>query len=208
MKYQGKISNWNDAKGFGFVQPNGGGQRAFVHISAFTRRSKRPADNDIIVYELTQQADGKAKAVNVMFVADYKSRNTANHSPSRSSESSKAAIVFTGLFCVVFIAVTLLNILPRPLLFLYTGASLLAFLMYAWDKSAAQNNRWRTPEAHLQLVALIGGWPGAYVAQRTLRHKSSKTSFKVAFWCSVALNITALGYLFTESGQSLVNTVF
>lgn len=34
MRLQGKISEWNDARGFGFVQPNGGGERCFVHIRA------------------------------------------------------------------------------------------------------------------------------------------------------------------------------
>ena len=190
------------------MQPNGGGQRTFVHISAFSRRSRRPVDGDIIVYEVAQQTDGKTKAVNVMFIADHKSRHTRKSKTHRSSGSSKPAIMVTLAFCIALVALAVLRILPGELMFIYAGASLLAFLMYAWDKSAAQHGRWRTPEAHLQLIALLGGWPGAYVAQRTLRHKSSKTSFKVAFWCMVALNLAALSYLFTESGQSLVNTVF
>ena len=36
MKYQGRIQQWDDAKGFGFVEPNGGGIRAFAHIKALT----------------------------------------------------------------------------------------------------------------------------------------------------------------------------
>ena len=189
------------------MQPNGGGQRAFVHISAFTRRSRRPVDGDIIVYEVVQQTDGKAKAVNIAFIADHKSRHTNKPKARRSSGNSKPAILITMAFCIALVVLAVLRILPGELVFIYAGASLLAFLMYAWDKSAAQHGRWRTPEAHLQLIALLGGWPGAYVAQRTLRHKSSKTSFKVAFWCMVALNLTALSYLFTESGQSLLNSI-
>lgn len=207
LKHQGKLSNWNDAKGFGFVQPNGGGLRAFVHISAFSRRSRRPVDGDIIVYEVAQQTDGKAKAVNVMLLADHKSRHTRKSKTHRSSGSSKPAVLITLAFCFALVALAVLRIIPSELLFIYAGASLLAFLMYAWDKSAAQHGRWRTPEAHLQLIALLGGWPGAYVAQRTLRHKSSKTSFKVTFWCMVALNLAALSYLFTESGQSLLHSI-
>ena len=49
MKLQGKILNWNDDKGFGFVEPNGGGQRAFVHIKAFKNNARRPVNGDIIV---------------------------------------------------------------------------------------------------------------------------------------------------------------
>lgn len=33
MRYQGKITGWKDDKGFGFVIPNGGGQKAFVYFA-------------------------------------------------------------------------------------------------------------------------------------------------------------------------------
>jgi hypothetical protein len=33
MRFQGKVFNWNDDKGFGFFEPNGGGERAFVHMN-------------------------------------------------------------------------------------------------------------------------------------------------------------------------------
>ncbi len=146
MKYQGKLSNWNDAKGFGFVQPNGGGQRAFVHISAFKRRSRRPVDGDIIAYEVVQQTDGKAKAVNIAFIADHKSRHTNKPKARRSSGSSKPAILITLAFCIALVVLTILRIIPGELMFIYAGASLLAFLMYAWDKSAAQNTAGEDPK--------------------------------------------------------------
>lgn len=38
--------------------------------------------------------------------------------------------------------------------------------------------------------AVFGGWPGALIAQHTLRHKSSKREFRSVFWATVALNIT------------------
>ena len=47
----------------------------------------------------------------------------------------------------------------------------------------------RTPERTLLLLGLMGGWPGAFLAQRTLRHKSSKRAFQMKFWFTVVLNI-------------------
>lgn len=64
--------------------------------------------------------------------------------------------------------------------------SLITFGAYAWDKHRARAAEWRTPEATLHLWELIGGWPGAYLAQRLLRHKSSKTSYLVVYWFIVA----------------------
>jgi uncharacterized membrane protein YsdA (DUF1294 family) len=71
-------------------------------------------------------------------------------------------------------------------------ASLVAFLMYAFDKSAAMNRRWRTKESTLLVVGLLGGWPGALVAQGMFRHKSSKVSFQAAFWLTVIANSAAV----------------
>ena len=74
----------------------------------------------------------------------------------------------------------------------YAGTSLLTFIVYAVDKSAAKAGRWRTAESTLHLLALAGGWPGALLAQRWLRHKSAKRKFRVVFWATVLLNVAGL----------------
>jgi uncharacterized membrane protein YsdA (DUF1294 family) len=68
--------------------------------------------------------------------------------------------------------------------------SLLAFWANVRDKRLAQNGEWRVSEAQLHFLELIGGWPGAWVAQRWLRHKCSKVSYQFVFWLIV------LGYQF------------
>ncbi|WP_150119058.1 DUF1294 domain-containing protein [Massilia sp. NR 4-1] len=73
----------------------------------------------------------------------------------------------------------------------YGAASVLAFIFYAIDKSAARSERWRTPESTLLLLGLACGWPGALLAQQWLRHKTVKTSFQLMFWASVLLNMAA-----------------
>jgi len=75
---------------------------------------------------------------------------------------------------------------------LYAIASAACFIAYALDKSAARQGRRRTPERTLLLLGLAGGWPGGLAAQQLLRHKSSKTSFLIKFWLTVALNLAAL----------------
>jgi len=77
----------------------------------------------------------------------------------------------------------------------YLAVSLACFLAYALDKSAARAGNWRTPEAYLLLLGLVGGWPGGLLAQQWLRHKTSKAAFQWKFHLSVALNLVLFVYL-------------
>jgi uncharacterized membrane protein YsdA (DUF1294 family) len=72
-------------------------------------------------------------------------------------------------------------VVPRPV-WIYLLMSVLTFLAYWWDKSAARGKRWRIRENVLHLLALLGGWPGGLVAQQILRHKNRKAGFQVIFW--------------------------
>ena len=72
---------------------------------------------------------------------------------------------------------------------------LVTFAAYAADKRAAKRGAWRTPESTLHTLELLCGWPGAWLAQRLLRHKSVKTSFRIVFFLMVVLNLAALAYV-------------
>jgi len=77
----------------------------------------------------------------------------------------------------------------------YAAMSFATFIVYAMDKRAARRGAWRTPESTLHLLELFCGWPGAWLAQKVLRHKSVKTSFRIVFFMAVALNLAGLGFL-------------
>ena len=80
----------------------------------------------------------------------------------------------------------------------YAVLSLVTFIAYGLDKSAARRGAWRTPEAELHLLALLGGWPGALIAQRFFRHKTRKQPFRTIFWGTVVVNSVALVWLLTR----------
>jgi uncharacterized membrane protein YsdA (DUF1294 family) len=60
--------------------------------------------------------------------------------------------------------------------------------------------RWRTPENHLHLLSLAGGWPAAWLAQQAMRHKSSKHQFRTVYWLTVLLHCAALALWVTPPG--------
>ena len=79
----------------------------------------------------------------------------------------------------------------------YTLMSLLTFGLYALDKRAARRGKRRTPEATLHLFELLGGWPGALVAQQVVKHKRRKRGYMAVFVAIVALHfIVWLGVLY------------
>lgn len=82
---------------------------------------------------------------------------------------------------------------------LYACASIVCFAAYALDKRASRTGRRRTPEQTLLLLGLACGWPGAFLAQRSLRHKTSKHAFQLKFWFTVVLNIALVSVIIVTS---------
>ena len=193
MRYQGKITGWNDEQGFGFVVPNGGGQQAFVHIKAFTRGQKRPVGNEVITYELAYDGMGRPQAEKITFALKRVTE-------TRPTAMTGAFFALALLFLLGMGVAVLAGRLPTLLFTLYGALSLGTFVLYAIDKSAAAKGEWRTKEQSLHLMALLGGWPGAAAAQSLLRHKSSKPEFQVVYRATVVLNCVALAGLLMWPG--------
>jgi uncharacterized membrane protein YsdA (DUF1294 family) len=81
----------------------------------------------------------------------------------------------------------------------YAALSLVTFGLYWWDKRAAMHGHWRVSERTLHMLALLGGWPGAWLGQHWLRHKSRKRSFLWVFWLAVAANLGGVSWLIAVS---------
>lgn len=113
------------------------------------------------------------------------------------SGAVSVALVFLSAvgLCVI------LGKLPFVVFGVYMLASIATFFVYLKDKSAAKRGAWRTSEANLHGLSVIGGWPGALIAQQTLRHKSKKQLFRIAFWMTVILNCMILAWCFTAEGS-------
>jgi uncharacterized membrane protein YsdA (DUF1294 family)/cold shock CspA family protein len=187
MRFTGTLKTWNDERGFGFLEPAQGGQEIFVHIKSFPSGTGRPSVGQVLTFEVQTGSDGKKKARAVQ----YPVRGRQNRKPRSESRADwtlprvLAIPAFVGIYAFVIWRWGFYT----PVLLAYLGLSILAFLAYAFDKSAAVSGRWRTAEQTLHFFSLAGGWPGALVAQQLLRHKTSKPSFVYAFWFTVLVNV-------------------
>jgi uncharacterized membrane protein YsdA (DUF1294 family)/cold shock CspA family protein len=188
---------WRDDQGFGFVAPSLGGDRVFLHIKAFGRRSRRPVQGDLVTYELTFDERRRPRASSVRF-------STEVITDACRPRPSAIPLGLASVFIIAMVGIVLAGRLPVAVLFLYLGASVVAFAAYWLDKSAARYGRWRTAESTLHLFGLVGGWPGALFAQRVFRHKSSKIEFQRVFWATVILNCAGFGWLLTAKGSAFL----
>jgi CspA family cold shock protein len=81
----GTVKFFNDAKGYGFIAPDGGGNDAFVHISAVERSGMRTLRQDQRVsYEVQQDNRGKMAAVNLKPADDAAQDNSASQSDDQA----------------------------------------------------------------------------------------------------------------------------
>ena len=199
MRSRGTITSWNDARGYGFIAPAGGGKQVFVHIRAFASRDLRPALNASLSYTLSADRQGRPCAADAILAGD-------RSPPAAIRRTVPLPVLGAGLFFVLLAAAVLMEKLPGWMLALYAFASLFTFLVYALDKKAARKGTWRTQESTLHLLALAGGWPGALVAQQQLRHKSRKRSFRAMFRVTVMVNCAALGWLSTPAAAATLRS--
>ncbi len=195
MERLGKVSEWNDDRGFGFIAPlDGEPARVFFHVHDYRLEGRRPEVGEMVKFTAQRQPDGKwrARAVRraVPAARHAKPSMRARAAPRTASPLAGAgAVILYALFLAWAIRS---DRLPFEAVFVVLGVSAITFVAYALDKHAAQTGRWRTPESTLHLLELAGGWPGAWIAQRTLRHKSRKPGYRAAFWAMVALHASAL----------------
>ncbi len=186
MRFEGALISWDDARGFGFIEPDQGGAQIFVHIKTIVNRQGRPQIGQRYSFEIELGPQGKKRAKNVLPAQALRPIGSRRDS---QAQWGTATLFVIPLFVFVYGVVTVLWRPPSWVALFYVVASAVTFVVYRLDKAAASSQRRRTPEIHLHALSMLCGWPGALLAQQFLRHKSAKAEFRAAFWSTVGFNI-------------------
>lgn len=197
--HEGIIKSWKVDKGFGFIKPHDDGKDIFIHIRDLQHFNYQPQQGDNVCYKVVADKDGKIRAYDAFIkgqeISQQYRRKSFNKNQSQQQKTRREyrlgmpSILFIAAIPFGFSAVLIKeqhNFIP---LFVYFIMSLITFIIYARDKTMAHKNEWRTSESTLHLLELLGGWPGALITQRVIRHKTKKTSFQITFWIIVIIHI-------------------
>jgi uncharacterized membrane protein YsdA (DUF1294 family)/cold shock CspA family protein len=180
----GHIVEWSRERGFGFVESDG--RRIFLHHRDFAEKHKAPEVGDRVRFVIGADRQGRPCAQQAVHVNDGGSFQVQH---------------LLVLLLLLLAPGRALQVLAGTIPFRYLGTyaviiSGLTYLAYARDKHQAKTKGWREKESLLHLLELLGGWPGAFVAQCRLRHKRAKLGFQIFFWLIVALHqFAAVDYI-------------
>ena len=208
-RQQGRITKWQDDKGFGFIETETG-ESVFFHISEF-KAPRRPANGDEVVFTVAENNQGRLQAKQVQELSFVKQQMAEKNLQIRQRNSKKSEQddfeegqskrLFLGVaFYAVLILLAIMGDLSWLVIGWYVILGIITYLTYAKDKAAAQNNEWRTPEMTLHILSALGGWVGALVAQTYLRHKSQKPDFRLGYYLTVIINLAGLLFIMAGGG--------
>ena len=125
MNQTGLLTVWNDAKGFGFITPEGGGERVFAHVSSYAGRD-RPVSGQKVAYSIMTDSRGRPKAGRFQYAGAAKVG--ASIAPGFWVAAAVVLVFFTilaGLFHQGYLSAAILAA--------YAGVSLVLFVMYWSD---------------------------------------------------------------------------
>ena len=200
MRDQGRLVEWFDDKGYGFIQPNDSSKdRVFLHIKDFARQGPRPITGCALEYVVQLDGQGRYKAKQVTYLKASQTQKKSNQQPKPQKNKSANNLQPMQIACVTYIVIialmTISGVLNSMVLLFISIINALTYWMYAQDKEAAQSGNRRVPENTLHTLAFLGGWPAAWLAQQRLRHKTQKQPFRKIYFCTIAFNILLIGWL-------------
>ena len=197
MRDQGRLIEWFDDKGYGFIQPNDPDKdRVFLHIKDFVKAGPRPIVGCALDYQVVLDSRGyRAQQVKYLKAAETKTNSKKISKVTVHQQKMQPMQIASIVYIVVLAVLVMIGLLSGMVLLLISLMNALSYWLYAQDKEAAQLGNRRVPENTLHLVAFLGGWPAAWLAQQKLRHKTQKQPFRKIYFCTIAFNLILILWL-------------
>lgn len=195
MRDQGRLVEWFDDQGYGFIQPDDlSKQRVFLHIKDFAQRGPRPIIGCALDYVIMVDERGRFRAKQVVYLKakPTQQRKKITNSKTRTQSTLQPMTMLIVVYVIFLLLATMLKALPSWLWLYSLLINAVCYWQYAQDKHAAQQNQRRVPEQTLHLLAVLGGWGAAWFAQQKLRHKTQKQPFRQIYFATIVLNIMLL----------------
>lgn len=201
MRDQGRLVEWFDDQGYGFIQPfDTSKARVFIHIKDFARQGPRPIVGCGLDYAVAVDGKGRFRANQVIYLKASEAKAGHQAGQQRQQQHTpKAKLqpmqILISIYIIVLGVLAALNLLPSLVLLFIVIMNVICYWCYAQDKEAAQLGQRRIPEQSLHILAFLGGWPAAWLAQEKLRHKTQKQPFKKIYKLTIVFNILLLVWL-------------
>jgi uncharacterized membrane protein YsdA (DUF1294 family)/cold shock CspA family protein len=213
MRKKGTVMRWDGERGFGFIRSNDTVADVFFHIRDYGE-NRHPVEGTEVTFDEIHVGGKGPRALKV-----EPSRNTVQQTgspredpravilprarvaprsdPPHQSRRERQVLMGTIGLMVFWLLLWVTGIVlgrftTIPVFSSLIILNLVTFYLYMRDKDAAQQGEWRISENQLHGIALMGGWPGAWFAQKAFRHKTSKKSFQLIYWATVALHLLGL----------------
>lgn len=191
-RQHGYVVMVNPREGYGFIRPNDAGRdgRHDVHFNLRQIEGhKTVAAGQAVTYYVTRAEKGLT-AVKVQ--------------PGSLFSIPYLKFLLIGVVSALILLAGLTVVLEQPgslplwVVLWLISFSLATYGVYAYDKIRSQSQGLRVPEAVLHVLGALGGTPGAFIAMRTLPHKTKRREFQVIFWLIAAAQAGFLIWLFTQ----------
>lgn len=170
-----RLLTWDADKGYGWL--DWAGKQVFLHANDYAGPRREPAKGEEILFVLGADREGRPCA------------KWARPAQPRWSVGSffHAALWLASLVLPAY-ALHQQRVYPALASAVALCLSAVTYMAYVNDKRRALAGDWRITEATLHMLELFGGWPGAWIAQRRLRHKCSKVRYQCIFWAIILIH--------------------
>lgn len=210
---KGKISDWKDDKGFGFIREHEQSDKIFFHISDIKTKGRRPKIDDSVEFEIAQDSQKRLKAKNIVIESlpakQGQQVNYSNVEPPKKTviDYLSIAVLFISIGVCTFIFYKTQDVNKIILLGVFVIISVIIFLREktpkekvftcARCKSIADFDKrtiqaWNAGFDKLYCIACHKQWLEAHSQQQVIRSRQSTSGCLGIFVLFVLLPILML----------------